>query len=226
MAGSSGGGSVARVSSIAGNATAPAVSAPRSHRATCTAQSLRRGSPYSRVPSSGSTIHTRSWRWRRGSSAPSSESSASSGRAEISSAAMKAWAVASPSSISNQLGAPVSTRWLRNSTSRCPVCVASRVASDASDSSRGRCCGTPRWYCRPPCQTPSPVVPTSTSAASRRLVGREEWFWYLAAAVSYITLSIWHKFLLNWFVGPLWLVAVVVIGPAVWDRLRRRGRRR
>jgi len=62
----------------------------------------------------------------------------------------------------------------------------------------------------------------------RRLGGREEWFWYLAAAVSYIVLAIWHKFLLNWFVGPLWLVAVVVIGPALWDRMvasrTRRGR--
>ena len=80
--GTAGGGSVASVSSIAGNATAPAVSAPLSQRATCTAQSLRRGSPYSRVPSSGSTIHTRSWRCRRGSSAPSSDSRASSGRAD------------------------------------------------------------------------------------------------------------------------------------------------
>jgi 3'(2'), 5'-bisphosphate nucleotidase len=37
----------------------PAVSAPRSHRATCTAQSGRPFSPYSLVPSSGSTIQTR-----------------------------------------------------------------------------------------------------------------------------------------------------------------------
>ena len=38
--------------------------------------------------------------------------------------------------------------------------------------------------------------------------------------------SIWHKFLLNWFVGPFWLVAVVIVGPAIWDRLRGWGRRR
>jgi len=56
---------------------------------------------------------------------------------------------------------------------------------------------------------------------SRRLAGQEEWFWYVVAAVSYILLGIWHKFLLNWFVGPMWLVAVVVIGPAVWDRVRK-----
>jgi hypothetical protein len=58
---------------------------------------------------------------------------------------------------------------------------------------------------------------------SRRLAGKEEWFWYLVAAISYVGVSMFHKGLLNWFVGPLWLVAVVVVGPAVWDRLRRRG---
>jgi hypothetical protein len=79
----------------------------------------------------------------------------------------------------------------------------------------------------------SPAVPEPEHAdasldfsGSRRLTGKEEWFWYLAAAVSYIVLGIWHKFLLNWFVGPLWLVAVVVIGPTVWDRLRGRRTRR
>ncbi len=48
----------------------------------------------------------------------------------------------------------------------------------------------------------------------------------MAAGVSYVLASIWHKFLLNWFVGPLWLVAFVVFGPALWDRLRWRFRRR
>lgn len=59
----------------------------------------------------------------------------------------------------------------------------------------------------------------------RRLTGKEEWFWYLAAAISYILLGIWHKFLLNWFVGPVWLVAFVIIGPAVWDRIPFNNRR-
>jgi hypothetical protein len=57
---------------------------------------------------------------------------------------------------------------------------------------------------------------------SRRLTGKEEWFWYLAAAVTYIAFGIWQKFFLNWFVGPLWLVAFVVVGPVVWDRIRDR----
>ena len=54
---------------------------------------------------------------------------------------------------------------------------------------------------------------------SRRLVGAEEWIWYLIAGVSYIVLGIWHKWLLNWFVGPAWLVAFIVIGPWLTDRL-------
>lgn len=63
---------------------------------------------------------------------------------------------------------------------------------------------------------------TGDARGSSRLTGPTEWYWYLAAAVSYIGFGIFHKFLLNWFVGPVWLVAVVVIGPAVVDRLRRR----
>ena len=59
---------------------------------------------------------------------------------------------------------------------------------------------------------------------SRRLVGREEWFWYLAAALSYIVLGIWHKWLLNWFVGPVWLVVFVVVGPWLTDRIGMTGR--
>lgn len=60
---------------------------------------------------------------------------------------------------------------------------------------------------------------------SRRLVGVEEWFWYLAAAITYILLGIWHKWLLNWFVGPLWLVAFIVIGPWLTDRIGLTNRR-
>lgn len=61
---------------------------------------------------------------------------------------------------------------------------------------------------------------------SRRLVGAEEWFWYLAAGTSYVVLGIWHKWLLNWFVGPAWLVGIIVIGPWLTDRLGVTGRRR
>ena len=47
-------------------------------------------------------------------------------------------------------------------------------------------------------------------------------FWYVAAAVSYIALSVFHKWLLNWIIGPAWLVAFVTIGPALTDRLQGR----
>lgn len=56
---------------------------------------------------------------------------------------------------------------------------------------------------------------------SPRLTGRAEWVWYVAAAGSYIALGMFHKFLLNWFVGPLWLVVVIVAGPAIGHRFRR-----
>lgn len=65
----------------------------------------------------------------------------------------------------------------------------------------------------------NPSVSSTDFRGSRRLVGAEEWFWYLAAAISYILLGIWHKWLLNWFVGPVWLVAIIVAGPWITDRI-------
>lgn len=57
---------------------------------------------------------------------------------------------------------------------------------------------------------------------SRRLSGRETAFWYALAAVSYIGIGIHQKWLLTWFLGPAWLVAFVVSGPMLADRVRRR----
>lgn len=57
---------------------------------------------------------------------------------------------------------------------------------------------------------------------SRRLTGAEEWFWYVLAAITYIVAGIWHKWLLNWLIGPIWLVTFVVVGPWLFDRVRRR----
>ena len=67
-----------------------------------------------------------------------------------------------------------------------------------------------------------PVPPSLDHRGSRRLGRREEAFWYIFAAVSYVSLSVYHKWLLNWIVGPLWLVATVAVGPALIDRIRRR----
>ena len=48
------------------------------------------------------------------------------------------------------------------------------------------------------------------------------WAWYLFAGVSYIGVSLWLKFLLNWLIGPVWLMAVIWAGPALVERLRSR----
>jgi hypothetical protein len=46
-------------------------------------------------------------------------------------------------------------------------------------------------------------------------------FLYAAAAVSYIGFSIYNKWLLDWIVGPLWLVAWVWGLPALVRFVRR-----
>jgi hypothetical protein len=43
-----------------------------------------------------------------------------------------------------------------------------------------------------------------------------DFFLYFGAAVSYITLSIYFKWLLDWIVGPVWLVLWVWGLPALW----------
>jgi hypothetical protein len=63
--------------------------------------------------------------------------------------------------------------------------------------------------------------------ARRALTRRETAFWYAFAGVTYVVASLWQKGLLNWFVGPAWLVACVWFGPLVVDAARSRiGRRR
>jgi hypothetical protein len=58
----------------------------------------------------------------------------------------------------------------------------------------------------------------------RQLSGRETAFWYAFAAVTYCGAGVLEKGLLNWIIGPLWLVAVVWAGPEVVDRIRGRAR--
>jgi hypothetical protein len=60
----------------------------------------------------------------------------------------------------------------------------------------------------------------------RQLTRREKVLWYGLAAVTYIAASIVQKSLLNWFVGPLWLVVFVWLGPLLTDRVRHRRRSR
>ena len=60
------------------------------------------------------------------------------------------------------------------------------------------------------------------AAWSRRLSRAETAFWYGLAGVGYVGLATFHKFLLNWVLGPVWLVAVVWCGPALVDRVTQR----
>jgi hypothetical protein len=81
---------------------------------------------------------------------------------------------------------------------------------------------------RPPLLDSPPVGDdhdaTVDHLGARRLGTAEAWFWYLLAAVTYIGASLFNKFLLNWLIGPLWLVLVVWLGPTFTDRVA--GRRR
>jgi hypothetical protein len=64
-----------------------------------------------------------------------------------------------------------------------------------------------------------PDGPLLDHRGSRRLGSVEQAVWYLVAGVTYVGLGIYHKWLLNWFVGPVWLVAVVVAGPWLTDQI-------
>lgn len=46
---------------------------------------------------------------------------------------------------------------------------------------------------------------------------------YVLAGATYIGFGLFHKWLLNWIVGPIWLIAWVWLVPLVLDRLRRSG---
>lgn len=59
--------------------------------------------------------------------------------------------------------------------------------------------------------------------------GDPEWWnprvqlaFYVLAGVSYVALGIFHKWLLNWIIGPIWLVAFVTLVPALIERVRAR----
>lgn len=43
---------------------------------------------------------------------------------------------------------------------------------------------------------------------------------YVLAGISYVGLGVFHKFLLNWIIGPIWLVAWIWGVPALVERLR------
>lgn len=72
------------------------------------------------------------------------------------------------------------------------------------------------------------VLNEDDQPGERRLTRGETVLWYGLAGVTYIGAGIFQKGLLNWFVGPMWLVAFVWAGPALtdWFRARFGGRRK
>jgi len=74
-----------------------------------------------------------------------------------------------------------------------------------------------------PAPPPEPGPPTDAPAppAPRRSVNWLDVFLYASAAVTYVGLSIYNKWLLDWIVGPFWLVAWVWGLPALVKLIRR-----
>jgi hypothetical protein len=67
--------------------------------------------------------------------------------------------------------------------------------------------------------TPDPAISgPSTPSRSAKYV---DFFLYASAAVSYVSLAIYNKWLLDWIVGPFWLVAWVWGLPAIVKLVRR-----
>ena len=84
-----------------------------------------------------------------------------------------------------------------------------------------------------PAPAPEPGTPDSPSAAEGAEPGAQyvpkrftrqnyiDFFLYASAAVSYVGLSIYNKWLLDWIVGPFWLVGWVWGLPALVKLVRR-----
>jgi hypothetical protein len=66
-----------------------------------------------------------------------------------------------------------------------------------------------------PPRRPTPSVPTAVPKWVDVLL-------YVSAGVTYIGFSIYNKWLLDWIVGPAWLVAWVWGLPALYNLVRRR----
>lgn len=71
-----------------------------------------------------------------------------------------------------------------------------------------------------PAADPPLSAPTGRPGDPPWYTRRFELCLYLLAGVSYVVLGVYFKFLLNWIVGPLWLVAWIWAAPALVDRLR------
>jgi hypothetical protein len=54
------------------------------------------------------------------------------------------------------------------------------------------------------------------------LTHRLELTLYILAGATYVGFGMFHKFLLNWIIGPIWLVAWVWLVPLLIEGVRRR----
>ena len=45
---------------------------------------------------------------------------------------------------------------------------------------------------------------------------------YVLAGATYVGLGVFHKVLLNWIIGPVWLVGWIWAAPVLIDRMRNR----
>jgi hypothetical protein len=74
----------------------------------------------------------------------------------------------------------------------------------------------------PPPADPPLSAPTGRPGDPSWYTRRFELGVYLVAGTTYVVLGVFHKFLLNWIIGPIWLVAWIWAAPAIVDRVRRR----
>lgn len=74
---------------------------------------------------------------------------------------------------------------------------------------------------REPVTAPSLSAPTGRPDDPAWYTRRFELTLYVIAGTSYVVLGMFHKFLLNWIIGPIWLVAWLWAVPALVDRVRR-----
>ena len=65
---------------------------------------------------------------------------------------------------------------------------------------------------------PPPPAPAPAPGTPSKYV---DFFLYASAAISYVSLAIYNKWLLDWIVGPFWLVAWVWGLPALVKLVRR-----
>jgi hypothetical protein len=77
------------------------------------------------------------------------------------------------------------------------VATSPEPAADAPSSAHTGRPGDPAWYTR-----------------------RTELALYVLAGATYVVLGVFHKFLLNWIIGPIWLVAWIWAVPVVVERIR------